>query len=105
LPWEHIPSLLKTISDCHDTLEYATVIDCIVKDPRVQAQRIGNDPAVWQESIVLRQAMGDSANKGKWIKRIDYAEKTFEFALPLLPETSILKLQLAALWSWVQRNE
>ena len=102
LPWQHIPALLETISDRHDTLEHATVIDSIVKEPRVQAKNLGNDPAVWPESSVLRRVMGDLAKNCKWIKRIDYAEKTFEFALPLLPETSSLKLQLAALWSWVQ---
>ncbi len=105
LPWQNIPALLDNICDSHDTLEQATVIDCIAKDPRVQAQNLGNNPAVWPESHVLRRVIGDLANKGKWIKRIDYAEKAFAFALPLLPRASILKLQLAELWSWIQKNE
>ena len=105
LPWQNIKALLETICDSHDTLECATAIDSIVKEPRVQAQNLGNDPAVWPESPELRQVMGDLANNGKWIKRIDYAEKAFAFALPLLLGTSILKLRLAALWSWVQKNE
>lgn len=105
LPWQNIPALLCTICDSHDTLEYATVLDRIAKEPRVQAQNLDNDPALWQESPILRQVMGDLANKGKWIKRIGYAEKVCAFALPLLPEASILKSRLAALWSWIQKNE
>jgi len=105
LPWQNIPALLDTICGSHDTIEHATVIDSIAKEPRVQALNLDNDPALWPESPVLRQVMGDLANKGKWIKRIDYAEKVCAFALPLLPEASILKSRLAALWSWIQRNE
>lgn len=105
LPWQNIPALLQTICNCHDTLEHATVIDSIAKELRVQAQSLGNDPAVWPESQILRQVMGDLANTGKWIKRIDYAEKVFRFALPLLTDTSVIKTRLDALWSWIQRNE
>lgn len=105
LPWHYIPELLKIICNSHDTLEHSTVIDAILKEPQVQDQNLGNDPVVWPESSLLRWAMGDLANKRKWIKRIDYAEKTFAFALPLLPETSLLKSRLDALWTWVQRNE
>lgn len=105
LPWQNIPALLDTICGSHDTIEHATVIDSIAKEPRVQALNLDNDPALWPESPVLRQVMGDLANKGKWIKRIDYAEKVCAFALPLFPEASILKSRLAALWSWIQRNE
>ncbi len=76
--------IAQTICDSHDTLEHATVIDSIVTEPRVQDQYLGNDPASWPESSALRQVMGDLANKGKWIKRIDYAENVFDFALPHL---------------------
>ncbi|MCH7882471.1 MAG: AAA family ATPase, partial [Proteobacteria bacterium] len=101
LPWQNIPALLQTICNCHDTLEHATVIDNITNEPRVQTQNLGNDPTVWQESPILRQIMGDLANTGKWIKRIDYAEKVFTFALPLLTDTSVIKIRLDALWSWI----
>lgn len=101
---QHGP-LLTTICNSHDTLEIPTVIDRITKEPRVEDQNLANDPAVWPESQALRQVMGDLANSGKWIKRIDYAEKVFAFALPLLPEASIFKSRLAELWSWIQRNE
>lgn len=104
LAWQHIPALLDTICGNHDTLEHASVINCIANEQRVRAQNLGNDPALWPESPVLRQVMGDLANDGKWIKRIDYAEKAFAFALPLLTEASLLKSRLAALWSWIQRN-
>ena len=83
-PWQHIPELLKTICDCHDTLEYATVIDSIIKEPRTQSQNLGNDPSLWPESPILRQVIGDLAKTGKWIKRINYAEKVFNFILPHL---------------------
>ena len=104
-PWQNIPALLKTICACHDTLEHATVIDNIVKEPRIRPQSLGNDPASWPESQILRRVMGDLANSGKWIKRIDYAEKVFTFALPHLTDTSVIKSRLDALFSWIQRNE
>ena len=105
LPWQYIPALLKTICDNHDTLEHATVIDNIVKEPGIQAQNLGNDPAVWPESQTLRQVMGDLAKTRGWIKRIHYAEEVFKFALPHLTETSVIKTRLDALFSWIQRNE
>lgn len=105
LPWENIQAFLESICNSHDTLECATVTDSIVRESQLQAQNLDSNPALWQESPVLRQVMGDLANRGKWIKRIDYAEKAFAFALPLLPEESILKSRLAALWSSIQRNE
>ena len=105
LPWQNIPALLQTICDCHDTLEHATVVDSIIKDPRIQPLGFCNDPVIWPESQILRQVMGDLANKREWIKRIDYAENVFNFALPHLLNTSVIKSRLDALFSWIQRNE
>ncbi|HBL23358.1 MAG TPA: hypothetical protein DDZ40_04500 [Deltaproteobacteria bacterium] len=104
-PWQNIAALLQIICDSHDTLEHATVIDTIIKEPRIQPQCLGNDPAHWSESPILRRAMGDLANSGKWIKRIDYAEQVFTFALQLLSDASVIKSRLDALFSWIQRNE
>ena len=42
LPWQNIPALLDTICGSHDTLEHATVIDSIAKEPRVPA--LGRKP-------------------------------------------------------------
>jgi hypothetical protein len=53
---------------------------------------------------VLRQVIGDLAHKGDWIKRIEYARKAFQFALPKLADTCSIKTKLAALWTWVQTN-
>jgi putative ATP-dependent endonuclease of the OLD family len=105
LPWQHVPGLLRLICDSHDTLELSTVVDCIRKEPRVVGQGLGTDFAGWLDSPVLRQAMGDVAHSGGWIKRMDYAEKAFSFALPLLPNATALKARLDELWNWVQRNE
>ena len=71
----------------------------------LQGLRLGKDPAVWPENHTLRQVMGDLAKQCKWIKRIDYAEGVFEFALPRLTETSVIKTRLDALFTWIQRNE
>lgn len=105
LPWQNIPALLQTICDSHDTIEHATIIDSIVKEPRIQLQNLDNDPASWPESQLLRKVMGDLANSGAWIKRIDYAEKVFAFAFPHLSDASVIKSRLDALFSWIQRNE
>ena len=105
IPWQDIPKLLETICSFHDTLEFATVIDLIIKEPRVRGLRLGNDPASWTESPTLRQVMGDLAKQSKWIKRIDYAEGVFEFALSRLTETSVIKTRLDALFTWLQKNE
>lgn len=105
LPWDHIPRILKLISDTHDTLEHATIIDSIRKDQRIAAQNLAPDPAVWPDSIVLRRVIGDLARDHKWIKRIDYAESAFALALPIVPDASILKTRLNGLWQWIQQNE
>jgi putative ATP-dependent endonuclease of the OLD family len=104
LPWQHISTLLTKISENHDTLELGTIVDRITQDPRVARQNLGTDPTTWPESQMLRHVMGDSAHNGGWIKRVDYASKVFEFALPLLPDGSILKSRLNALWNWIQNE-
>lgn len=106
IPWQEIPALLNTICICHDTLEFATVIDAISKDARVEELGLDKkDPAAWPESEPLRRVMGDLARKRGWIKRIDYAEGVFEFALQRLAETSVIRTRLDALFAWIQRNE
>lgn len=105
IPWECLPELLKTICACHDTLELSTVIDVIIKEPRVQGLQLRNDPDFWPENQILRQVIGDLAKQYNWIKRIDYAQGVFEYALPYLTETSIIKARLDSLYSWIQRNE
>lgn len=105
IPWQNIPELLETICACHDTIEFKTIIDTIIKDPRIQELRLGDDPSVWTENKTLRHVLGDIAKKHKWIKRIDYAEWVFNFALPHLTEKSVIKTGLDALFTWIQRNE
>ena len=105
LPWSHIPTLLETISSNHDTITLATIIDRIIKDPRVVGQDLGTDPVTWIENPALREVMGDLAQKSDWIKRIDYAEVAFGFALPHLPDDTVIKSHLTALWDWVQQDE
>ena len=95
---------MTTITDNHDTLEFKTVIDSIKKHTLIAEQSLDNDPAKWSESLDLRKVMGDLAKKGKWIKRVDYAEKVFTFAFPSLPEETVLMSQLDALWNWIQNE-
>ena len=102
--WQHIPALLQKISEIHDA-QLATIVDSISNDPRVLEENLDADPTVWSESHVLRMVMGDVAHRGKWIRRVDYAEQVFRFALPLLTDTSTIKTRLAALWNWIQGNE
>jgi hypothetical protein len=53
----------------------------------------------------LRKVLGDLAHQQKWIKRLEYSRKAFEFALPRLPDDGVLKQRLALLWDWVQSHE
>lgn len=104
LPWQHIPNLLTTISQNHDTLELATIIDSVRTAPSVAALNLAAGAADWPDSPALRQVIGDLAHKRDWIKRIDYAARTFRFALPLLPDDSVTKSRLNALWNWIQNE-
>ena len=79
-------------------------MDRIRKQPRVVGQNLPADPTSWTESPILRQVIGDLAHEGSWIKRMDYAAKAFRFALPLLPDSTVLKSRLSALWNWVQHE-
>ena len=105
LPWSRIPALLETICSNHDTIALASIVDRIIKDPRVAGQDLGTDPVTWAESPVIRQVLGDLAHRGGWIKRIDYAEAAFGFALPHLPDDTVIKSRLAVLWDWIQQDE
>lgn len=102
LPWRHIPVLLEVISDSHDTINLATIIDTISKDSRLVALNLAGDPSSWPDKPVLRQVMGKLAKDSNWIKRIDYAEKVFTFALPHLPDETVIKSRLNGLWLWIQ---
>lgn len=104
LPWTHIPDLLRLISDSHDTIEHATIIDGIRKDERLAALCLTTDPADWPEEDVVRQAIGRHARNGHWIKRIDYADKVFAFVFPLLPHDGVIMSRLNALWRWIQNE-
>ena len=104
LPWQHVPAFLTTISQNHDTLEFASIIESIRTAPGVTGQNLTTDPADWPESPVLKEVIGNLAKTGKWIKRIDYAEMAFCFALPLLPDNSVIKARLNALWNWIQNE-
>lgn len=103
IPWEHIPELLIAIANAHDTLEFNTIVDLIRQDTEVEDQDLGTKPADWPESQspVLRNVMGRLSHD-RWIKRISRAEEVFEFALPLLPDDTVLKKRLDKLWKWIQ---
>lgn len=105
LPWSRIPELLETICFNHDTIALGSIIDRIIKDPRIAGEGLGTDPATWGESPVIRQVMVDLAHSGHWIKRIDYAEAAFGFAFPHLLDDTAIKSRLAALWDWIQQDE
>ncbi len=48
--------------------------------------------------------MGDLAHDGGWIKRIAPAANAFYFALPLIPDSDVLKTRLKPLWDWIQNE-
>lgn len=102
LQWAEVPALLRLISDGHDTLEHATIIDVIRSDVRLAALALGADPAAWPEDDLLRQVIGKLAKDRNWIKRIDYAQNVLAFALPHLPAGGALISGLDALWRWIQ---
>lgn len=104
LPWEYVPAAIALIARNHDSLEHATIIDCIRRDPRAAGLKLSDEPTKWKESILLREVIGDVVRKNDWIKRIDYSQKLFEFALPRLREASSLRRELAELWRWVQAD-
>lgn len=102
LPWVQVPLLLRRISEGHDTIEHATIIDAVRNDERLTALDLGADPLCWPESSLIRQTIGKLAKDGNWIKRIDYAQKVFAFAFPHLPAEGIMMSRLDRLWRWIQ---
>lgn len=104
LPWMHIPALLELMATNLES-ELSSMSDTIVKDVRLAELKLSADPARWPESDLLRRVIGDKANDGKWIKRIDRSARAFSFALPKIPDTATLKIKLAALWTWIQMND
>ncbi|MDH3274716.1 MAG: ATP-binding protein, partial [Gammaproteobacteria bacterium] len=102
LPWDQVPALLQLVSDGHDTIEHATIINAIRNDRRLAALALDGDPAEWPERDLIRQVVGSLAKAGKWIKRVDYAQNVFAFALPHFPAGGSLRTRLDALWQWIQ---
>jgi putative ATP-dependent endonuclease of OLD family len=91
MPWPYVPELLKRICANHESYELATAVDAISKEPRVASLALGTAIDSWPESVLLRQVIGDLAHKSAWIKRIDLSGQAFDYALPLLPDTSLIK--------------
>lgn len=104
LPWTYIPELLTKIASTHKAPDYTTLIDSIIKDPRVAEQNLTVSPIVWPESAILRSVMGDLAHDRGWIKSISSASIVFDFALPLLPQPSVIISRLGLLWNWIQHE-
>ena len=105
IPWSHMPALLSKIANVHETMTEATLIDTIIKEPRVASLALSTQPSTWPDDATLKRVIGDLAHEGSWIKRINRAQLVFTFALPLLPNEMVLRTQLALLWDWVQRND
>jgi hypothetical protein len=94
LPWQHVPTLLTNIASNHDCIQLASMIDAITKESRVAVLNLANDAQRWPDTPPLRKVLGDLAHQQKWIKRVDYSRKAFEFALPRLPDGGVLKRRL-----------
>ncbi len=105
LRWEDVPRLLTNIARDHDSMELASMVNAITREPSVADLNLANDARRWSDTPVLRKVLGHLAHQQKWIKRVDYARKVFEFALPQLPDNGVLKTRLASLWNWVQSDE
>lgn len=104
LPWKYVPTAIALIATNHDSLEQDTIVDCIRKDPRARPLELSRNPSEWDDNVVLRAVIGDVIKKNDWIKRIDYSQKLFEFALPKLPDTCPLREKLLDLWRWIQTD-
>jgi putative ATP-dependent endonuclease of OLD family len=105
LPWDQAPTMLEHIANNHDTIELPSIIDLVVKEPRLASLGLTSNPSAWPNTPLVRKVIGDLAHKGNWLKRIDYSRKAFEFALPHLPPTGTMKTRLASLWDWIQSND
>jgi hypothetical protein len=105
LPWQHVSTLLTNIANNHDSIQFASMIDAVTKESRVADLNLANDTQRWSDSPLLRKVLGDLAHQQKWIKRMDYSRRAFEFALPRLPDDGVLKQRLASLWDWIQSRE
>jgi energy-coupling factor transporter ATP-binding protein EcfA2 len=70
LPWKSIPMLLSNMASNHDSMDLASAVDAIIKEPRLVASALSNDPANWPDNPIIRKVLGDLAHKGKWIKRL-----------------------------------
>jgi len=110
IPWEYVPAFIGVIIDNRDFLEIGNLINA-VKGNLPDSVSLSSDPSEWTDSDFLRAALGKTAKEHRvndkdkgWIKRIDCAEKAFEFLLPKLPPTTSTRTKLQALWHWIQND-
>ena len=69
-----MPALLSKIANVHETMTEATLIDTIIKEPRVASLALSTQPSAWPEDATLKRVIGDLAHEGSWIKRINRAQ-------------------------------
>lgn len=105
IPWPDVCVLLQRISEILDGMQLSTMLDLIIKNKHVLALNLPADTTAWPDTAALRAAIGEEAHERKWIKRIAYAQHVFDFALPRLPETGVMRSRLNALWNWIQKDE
>jgi putative ATP-dependent endonuclease of OLD family len=103
IPWSDVIDLLKVIIENNDALSEQSIVDAVKNKYKGEGVLLSNI-SDWIESDGLRVALGEAAknNNKPWFKRIDLAEKVFEFALTKLSGSSVTKKRLLELWSWIQ---
>lgn len=102
IPWDGLISLLKDLPVINPSLSETSIVDVVKSN--TNGESIPQNLYKWEESDKLRKAIALSAGKKAWFKRIDLAEEVFTRILPKLPQSSVMKQKLEALWSWIQNE-
>ena len=108
IPWTHLKALLKSVMDHPEFGEEAVLNVVAAKlNPATTGQRLGRDMNSWRASGYseddIRVGLGHAANKGRWFKRTDLAERLGRLvgrALPLIPDSQLAQ-ELERLKAWV----
>lgn len=104
IPWEPLITLLKELPNIQAGLSHESIINKVKS--KLGVEQLPFEYGDWTDSVEIRRAIAKASTiKDKsWFKRIDLAEEVFLRILPKLPETSVMRQKLEALWSWIQNE-
>lgn len=103
LPWKGVVDM---VNIAIGALGQQSIRDQVACQHGTAAMSLALDPSEWIESQALREAIGKSAKKGKWLKRMDLGEQVGNVIGNHFGDLqgTDLGTKLTCLWQWTRSD-